>query len=231
MMNTNEYGARTSSVSSFMYKVYAWMTGALALTAATAYAVFSNKAIFATIMTSKFLFFGLMIGQVALVIALSALINRVNFATAALMFVAYAAMLGVTLSVIFQVYTMSSIYMVFGITSATFGVMALYGYVTKSDLTSIGNIFTMALFGMVIASIVNMFVGSSTFDLILSFLGVLIFTGLTAYDSQRIKYMGLALEGQGEAESKATLIGALTLYLDFINLFLALLNILGKRRE
>ncbi len=231
MMNSNEYGAKTSSVSSFMYKVYAWMTGALALTAATAYAVFSNQALFTTIMTSKLLFFGLLIGQVVLVIAMSALINRISFATAALMFVSYAAMLGVTLSVIFQVYTMSSIYMVFGITASTFGVMALYGYVTKCDLTSIGNLFTMALFGMIIASLVNMFIGSSTFDLILSFLGVLIFTGLTAYDSQKIKLMGQALEGQGEAASKGALIGALTLYLDFINLFLFILRLLGKRRE
>ena len=231
MMNSNEYGAEVRSASSFMYKVYAWMTGALALTAATAYAVFSNHSLFVSIMTNKILFFGLLIGQVALVMAMSFLINRINFATAALMFVTYSALLGVTLSVIFQVYTMSSIYMVFGITAGTFGVMALYGYFTKCDLTSIGNLFVMALFGMIIASFVNVFVGSSTFDLVLSFLGVLIFTGLTAYDSQRIKYMGQSLEYHDAAANKLALIGALTLYLDFINLFLYLLRLLGKRRE
>lgn len=221
----------SSSVSQFMYKVYAWMCGALFLTAATAYGVFTTPAIFMTLVKTPFLFYGLMFAQIGLVLFLSFRINKMSYGAAVVTFLLYAMLLGVTLSTIFAVYQLASIYTVFGITAGTFGTMALYGYFTKADLTSIGNIMGMALFGLILASVVNMFVGSQKFDYILSFLGVLIFTGLTAYDVQKIKDMGYNMIQHGESTGKVAIMGALTLYLDFINLFLYLLRLLGRRRD
>ncbi len=228
-MNTDYSQGR--SLSSFMYKVYGWMTGGLFVTASTAYGVYAYPPLFAAIMSSKLILIGLFVAQIALVIALSAFINKMSFATAALTFVVYSALLGLTLSSIFFVYQIASIYMVFGITVGMFGTMALYGYATGADLSSFGNIMIMGLIGLLIGSLVNMFVHSNTFGYILSFLGVAVFTGLVAYDVQRIKYMGREMLGHGEMEGKVALLGALTLYLDFINLFLFLLQLLGRRRD
>ena len=148
-----------------------------------------------------------------------------------LMFVAYSVINGALLSFIFLAYTMESITSVFFITAGTFATMAVIGYTTKKDLTSIGRILFMALIGIIIATIVNMFIGSTGLNMIISYLGVLIFVGLTAYDSQKIKQM-LAVSGDtGETGQKLALIGALTLYLDFINLFIYLLRILGSKRD
>lgn len=223
--------SQNRSISSFMYKVYGWMTAGLFVTAATAYGVYTYPPLFTAIMSSHLIIIGLFIAQIALVIALSAFINKMNFATAALMFITYSALLGLTLSSIFFMYQIGSIYMVFGITVGMFGTMALYGYATGADLSSFGNIMFMGLIGLIIGSVVNIFLRSNMFGYILSFLGVAVFTGLVAYDVQRIKYMGLQMLGYGAAEGKVALLGALTLYLDFINLFLFLLQLLGKRRN
>ena len=174
---------------------------------------------------------GLVIAEFALVIGISAAINRLSLATATLMFVAYSVINGAMLSSIFMIYTAASIASVFFITAATFAVMALIGYTTKTDLTSVGKLLFMALIGLVIATIVNMFIGSSTLTMICSYVGVLIFVGLTAYDSQKIKNMLMQAPDAGESSQKLALLGALTLYLDFINLFIYLLRIFGDRRE
>ena len=162
---------------------------------------------------------------------MSALLFALSLATATLMFVAYSVINGAMLSSIFMIYTAASIASVFFITAATFAVMALIGYTTKTDLTSVGKLLFMALIGLVIATIVNMFIGSSTLTMICSYVGVLIFVGLTAYDSQKIKNMLMQAPDAGESSQKLALLGALTLYLDFINLFIYLLRIFGDRRD
>lgn len=230
-MFSPEYSSQTRGLSSYMHKVYGWMAAGLAITTATAYSVFSNPVIFLFLLESRLVFFGVFIAQFALVIALSAFLHKMSYATAIVMFVAYSMLIGLTLSTIFFVYEISSIYMVFGITTGMFGTMALYGYLTKADLTGFGSIMIMGLVGLLIGSLVNMFMQSSDFQFFLSFLGILIFTGLVAYDVQRIKFLGLQLMEQGELENKIALLGALTLYLDFINLFLFLLRFLGKRKN
>ena len=174
---------------------------------------------------------GLVIAEFALVFGISAAINRLSLTTATLMFVAYSVINGAMLSSIFLIYTATSITSVFFITAATFAVMALIGYTTKTDLTSVGKLLFMALIGLVIATIVNMFIGSNTMTMICSYVGVLIFVGLTAYDSQKIKVMLQQAPDAGEASQKLALLGALSLYLDFINLFIYLLRIFGDRRD
>ncbi len=219
------------TLSQFMYKVYGWMSAALTISAVTAYSVYSNPAIFYAIMSNKLLFYGLVLAQLGLVIFFSMRLAKMSTAAASVCFIAYSVLTGITLSAIFAVYQLSSIYMVFGITAGIFGIMSLYGYFTKADLTSAGNFLTMALFGIILASVINMFLGNRQFDYVISFLAVLIFTGLTAYDVQKIKDLGADVIGHGESAHKAALLGALMLYLDFINLFLHLLNLLGKRKD
>ena len=214
-----------------MRKVYLWMTLALAITGFTAYYVASNEAILTAIITNQIVFWGLVIGELALVFGLSAAINRLSLTTATLMFVLYSVLNGATMSFIFLAYTASSITNVFFITAGTFAVMALFGYFTKTDLTSWGKILMMALVGIIIDSIVNVFTKSEGLAVILNYLGVLVFVGLTAYDSQKIKEMLQQAPDAGEGAQKVALLGALSLYLDFINLFLYLLRILGSRRD
>ncbi len=214
-----------------MRKVYTWMTLALVLTGLTAYGVATSPGIMMALYSNSALMWGLVIAEFALVIGISAAINRLSLATATLMFVAYSVINGAMLSSIFMIYTAASIASVFFITAATFAVMALIGYTTKTDLTSVGKLLFMALIGLVIATIVNMFIGSSTMTMICSYVGVLIFVGLTAYDSQKIKNMLLQAPDAGESSQKLALLGALTLYLDFINLFIYLLRIFGDRRD
>lgn len=214
-----------------MRKVYTWMTLALVLTGLTAYGVATSPGIMMALYSNSALMWGLVIAEFALVIGISAAINRLSLATATLMFVAYSVINGAMLSSIFMIYTAESIASVFFITAATFAVMALIGYTTKTDLTSVGKLLFMALIGLVIATIVNMFIGSSTLTMICSYVGVLIFVGLTAYDSQKIKNMLLQAPDAGESSQKLALLGALTLYLDFINLFIYLLRIFGDRRD
>lgn len=213
-----------------MRKVYVWMTLALIITGVTAYGVANSPGVINAIYSNSAIMWGLIIAELALVIGISAAINRLSLATATLLFVLYSAINGVVLSSIFLVYTTSSIASVFFITAGTFAVMAFVGYTTKADLTSLGKILLMALIGLIIASLVNVFFLKSTgFDLIISYVGVLIFVGLTAYDSQKIKQMLMMAPDAGESSQKLALLGALSLYLDFINLFIYLLRILGKR--
>lgn len=213
-----------------MRKVYVWMSLALLITGMTAYYVATNQVIMNAILTNRALFFGLFAVELALVIIVSAAINRLSVLTATLMFLLYSVLNGATLSVIFLVYQLSSIATVFFITAGTFGTMALIGYTTKKDLSSIGRILTMSLIGLVIATLVNIFIKSDGLTMILSYIGVLVFVGLTAWDSQKIKRMLLQATDVNEVTKKIALLGALTLYLDFINLFLYLLRIFGKRR-
>lgn len=207
-------------------QVYAWMGAGLTITAVMALVTLSSPAVLNAILGNKLVFYGLMIGELALVFTLSGAINRLSEATATLIFVAYSALNGVTLSVVALVYTANSIASTFVITAGMFGAMSLYGYMTKRDLTSWGSFLFMGLIGIVIASIVNIFVGSSGVSWVISGIGVIVFTGLTAYDTWKIKEMA----AQGAGGRKPAILGALTLYLDFINLFLMLLRFTGSRR-
>ena len=178
----------------------------------------------------RIVYVGLIIAQLGLVVWLSARIAAMSAMTATMIFVGYSILTGVTLSAIFLVYTASSISSTFLVSAGTFGAMCAYGWMTKRDLTSMGGFMTMGLFGVVIASVVNMFFNNSTIYWITTYVGILIFVGLTAYDVQKIKAMSVvALEG-GESEQKGAILGALRLYLDFINLFLLLLRVIGKRK-
>ena len=221
----------SSAFPALMRKVYVWMTLALVLTGATAYGVATSPGLLMALATNKVLFFGLVIAEFALVFGVSGAINRLSLTTATLMFVAYSVINGALLSFIFLAYTMSSITSVFFITAGTFAAMAIFGYTTKKDLTSIGRLLFMALIGIIIATIVNMFIGSEGMSMIISYVGVFVFVGLTAYDSQKIKEMLLSQGAGGEQGQKLALLGALTLYLDFINLFIYLLRILGSKRD
>lgn len=212
-----------------MRKVYVWMTLALAITGFTAYGVATSPGVMQPIYSNPVLFWGLIIAEFALVFGVSAAINRLSLTFATLMFVLYSVINGALLSYIFILYTTSSISTVFFITAGTFATMAIIGYTTKTDLSSWGKILLMALIGLIIATIVNVFIKSTMFNLILSYVGVLIFVGLTAYDSQKIKQMLLQTPDASEGAQKIALLGALTLYLDFINLFIYLLRIFGKK--
>ena len=212
-----------------MRKVYVWMTLALVITGATAYGVATSPGLMMAIATNKLLFWGLIIAEFGLVLAISAAINKLSLTTATMLFVLYSVINGATLSFIFAIYTMSSIASVFFITAGTFAVMAFIGYTTKKDLTSMGKILLMALIGIIIATVVNIFLKSTGLEMIVSYLGVLIFVGLTAYDSQKIKQMLLMAPDAGEGAQKLALLGALSLYLDFVNLFIYLLRIFGRR--
>lgn len=227
----NKDYAMSTAFPALMRKVFVWMTLALAITGLTAYGVATSPTILSLIFSSKVTFFGLIIAEFALVFAISGAINRLSLSTATLLFILYSVINGATLSTIFFAFSVATIGKVFFITAGTFGAMALVGYTTKTDLTSMGKLLFMALLGIIIASVVNIFVASSGLDLILSYVGVLVFVGLTAYDTQKIKQMCQSAPDAGESTQKLALIGALSLYLDFINLFLYLLRIFGNNRD
>ncbi len=218
-----------AAFSVLMRKVYVWMTLALVITGFTAYYVAHSTNFVYTLMSSSGLMWGLIIAELALVIGLSAAIHKLSLTVATLMFVVYSIINGLTLSFIFFAYTESSIAQVFFITAGTFGAMALIGYTTKTDLTSLGKYLFMGLIGIIIATLVNLFFNNDMVTMIVSYLGVLIFVGLTAYDSQKIKKMCMSFEYADTNAQKMALLGALTLYLDFINLFIYLLRIFGRR--
>ena len=222
---------RNAQLSIFR-QVYLWMAMALAITGMMALLVAGSPAMLSLIFSSKFSFLVLIVAEIALVWYLSARIERLSFTTATLMFIIYSLLNGAMLSSIFLLYTAASIATTFFVTAGTFGVMCVYGYVTKRDLTSIGNICLMAVIGLIIAGLVNIFLQSSMMSLIISGIGVLVFVGLTAYDTQKIKHL-LVQEGLevNDSTKKIALLGSLTLYLDFINLFLYLLRFLGDRRN
>lgn len=219
--------AQDQIVAGFMAKVFWWMSVGLALTAATAFLVTQSAALQQFIFGSQITFYVLIGGELLLVMALTAMLDRLSPAAAIIGFCAYAALNGLTMSVIFFVYTASSIASTFVITSGMFGAMAMYGYVTKRDLSGWSSFLMMGLFGVIIASIVNIFMKSDAMSWIISLAGVVVFTGLTAYDTQKLR--DVAASGAGTSQWAVR--GALHLYLDFINLFLMLLRLLGSRRD
>jgi FtsH-binding integral membrane protein len=240
-------GATTATASydaglrAHMLRVYNYMTGALALTGITAYVIASTPALlnlfFQEQMTSQGVTMGptllgyvVVFAPLALVFFLSFRIHAMSQGTAQLTFWAYAAMVGASLASIFIFYTGASIALTFFVTAATFGTMSLYGYTTSRDLTGMGNFLMMGLIGIVIASLANIFFQSAAINFAVSVLGVLIFTGLTAWDTQKIKQVYYAVGGDSAAAGKAAIMGALSLYLDFLNIFLFLLRFMGNRR-
>lgn len=223
-----------TATQSFTARVLTYMAAAIAISGMVAY-MFGTDADMLSYMVDfetgslKTLAWISMFAPFGLVLLMSAGINKMSSGTMLLVFIAFSVLMGMSLSTIFLVYSLGSIYLTFFVTAITFGVMAVLGYYTKTDLTKFGGILRMALIGIIVAMIVNIFMGSDTMDYIISMIGVLIFTGLTAYDMQKIRLMGNQVEGGTESESKMALMGALTLYLDFINLFLFFLRFLGNR--
>lgn len=215
----------------FMYRVYGWMAAGLATTAAVALYIGTTPSLYGMIFGNPGLPLVLFMVQIGIVIGLSAGLSRISFATAALLFFLYALSVGVTTSVIFLVYTKTSIYSTFLVTAGMFGLMSLYGYTTGADLTSVGSFSLMALLGLILTGIINMFLKSPMVHFLMSGFGVFIFVLFTAYDTQKIKNIAYELIADREMIAKVALMGALTLYLDFINLFLYLLQFLGKRRQ
>ncbi|EGN56308.1 membrane protein [Hallella multisaccharivorax DSM 17128] len=220
--------SRSAAFPALMRKVYLWMTMALVITGLCAWGVATSPTMMRMVYGNSASIWVLFIAELGLVFYTTARIDKLSLSTATTLFIIYSALNGVTLSAIFMVYATVTIAKVFFITAATFGATALYGYMTKTDLTKFGNLFLMALFGLIIATLVNLFLHSAMLDLALSYIGVVLFVGLTAWDSQQIK-RALALQpGLDEGSQKVALLGALSLYLDFINLFLYLLRIFGR---
>lgn len=216
--------------AAFFPKVYGWMTAGLALTALAALFTLTSEGLLQLIFGNRLVFYGLIFGELGLVIAMSAAINRISATVATLMFLLYSALNGITFAGIFLVYTQSSITSTFLVSAGTFGAMSLYGMATRRDLTGWGSFLFMGLIGIIIASVVNIFLHSAMITWITSYLGVFIFVGLTAYDTQKLKRLSEAGFADEESRRKSAILGALTLYLDFINLFLMLLRIMGNRR-
>ncbi len=206
-------------------RVFAWMAAAIGLSGVTAYIVAQQMPVL-----PPFFAIALFVAQLLIVLALSWRIEALSYRTAQILFITYSMVTGATLSVIFAVYQLSSIANVFFISAGMFGVMALYGMVTKTDLSRYRNLLSMALLGIVLALMVNMFLGSSQFDVVVSVISVFLFCALTAFDIQNIKQLTAGMVANNESWDKIALIGALKLYLDFINIFLSLLRLFGKRR-
>lgn len=219
----------------FIAKVFAWMFVALGVSTLCAF-MFANDAsllsLLINIETGRRTGLGtvVMFAPLAFVLVMSFGINKISYPIMLLLFIAFATTMGISLSFIFLMYTSGSIAGVFLSSSLLFGVMAILGYTTDTDLTKLGSLLMMALFGMIIASVVNIFLGSSQMQYIISFIGIIVFTGLTAYDVQKLKRIGAGIEFGDASASKMVLMGALTLYLDFINLFLSMLRVFGSRK-
>ena len=216
-------------VSSFLAKVYLWMFVGLFITAGTAFAVASSPALVETFILNRMLFWILALAQLGLVFYLSARVSTMSPMTAAGLFMLYSAMVGVTTSVILFIYTATSIASTFAITAGMFGAMAVVGTVTKRSLAGVGQFMFMGLIGLIIAMVVNIFLASGALDFVISIVGIIVFTGLTAWDAQRLRHMATVLP-EGQVNSYAV-VGALSLYLDFINLFFMLLRFSGGRRN
>ena len=213
----------------FLSKVYSWMFGALLLSGFTAWYVYSSG-LYIGIASSQILFFGLIIAQFGLVIWLSSSVQKLSFPAAAGLFLLYSLLTGATFSVILAAYTAESIQQVFFISAGMFAALSAFGYYTKKDLSAMGTFMYMGLIGLIIAMVVNIFLASSLMYFAISVIGVIVFAGLTAWDTQKLKQMAIDGFEDGETASKGAILGALTLYLDFINLFLFLLRLLGSRR-
>ena len=219
--------ATAERVTAFLRKVYGWMFVGLGVTAAVALGVASSPTLMQAIFGSKILFFGLVIAELGLVFFLSARVNKLAPATASGLFLLYSALNGATLAAIFVIFTGTSIATTFFVTAGMFGALALYGSTTKRSLAGVGQFAFMGLIGLILASVVGMFLKSDGLQFVISIVGVIVFTGLTAWDAQRLKAMATALP-EGQTGSYAV-VGALSLYLDFINLFLFLLRFFGRR--
>jgi FtsH-binding integral membrane protein len=222
-----------AKINGFIRGVFSWMFLALAITSVTAFLFAANPSLMALLLkpTGGLSITGyvVMFAPLGFAILMSAAFNRLSFSTLALLFIIYSLLMGMSLSFIFLTFSIESIFLCLGITAGMFGTMAVAGYFTKTDLTGFGSILRMALIGIIIASLVNIFMKSDTMDWIISYAGVAIFTGLTAYDVQKLKAIGMQ-DVDGNTKAKLSLIGALTLYLDFVNLFLMLLRIFGDRK-
>ncbi|WP_462324402.1 Bax inhibitor-1/YccA family protein [Desulfoplanes sp.] len=229
---TTRTAPQAEVLNAFMRGVYQWMAGGLALTAITAYLVASSPALVQAIFGNQILFWGLIIAEFGLVMGISAGISKLSASTASGLFLLYSGLNGVTLSAILLAYTGNSVVGTFVICAGMFGAMSVYGMVTKKDLTSLGSFMFMGLVGIILASIVNIFLRSPGLEFAISGIGVLVFVGLTAYDTQKLKEMGQSAPmDDGTAVRRGTILGALTLYLDFINLFLMLLRFFGQGRD
>lgn len=217
--------------STLLQQVYGWMAGGLALTGLIAWYVAQSDTLLSLIFGNQFVFFGLILAELGLVMGLSWGLTRMSASMATGAFLLYAALNGVTMAAIFLVYTSESIGSTFLITGGTFAAISMYGYTTKRDLTSLGSYLFMGLIGLILASVVNIFLQSSALYWVVTYAGVLIFVGLTAYDTQKIKNLSARIDARdGETFQKMAILGALQLYLDFVNLFLYLLRLFGKRR-
>lgn len=220
---------RKSALSAQMARVFGWMFIGLIITGMTAMYTATSETMIRMLYSSRFTFLGFIILEFVFVWFISSRAMHMEYGMAAAAFIMYSVLNGITLSVIFLAYTGSSVALAFFMTAGFFGFMCVYGLVTKTDLTSLGSLFLMGLIGLIIVSVVNIFLQSSTLYWIISFVGVAIFLGLTAYDSQKIKAISMQYTGT-EKERNVAVLGALILYLDFVNLFLYILRILGKRR-
>jgi len=229
-MLTQDIVLDKTRIQSFVTKVYGWMSLALSITALVAMYTAGSRPLMQFIFGTPYLLLVLFLAELGLVAFISGIIGSISGALATTLFISYAVLNGLTLACIFLVYTGASIASTFFVTAATFGAMSLYGYTTKRDLTTMGNMLFMALIGLIIASVVNMFVSNEILYWAITYLGVIIFVGLVAYDTQKLKEMAMVGFQTEDAERKGAILGALALYLDFINLFLFLLRIFGRRK-
>jgi FtsH-binding integral membrane protein len=221
-----------SALSVLFLKVYSWMFLGLSLTAAVSLGIeFGLPGIRVIIIHNPLIFYGLLILELALVWGLSAAINRIPAIFAIFIFLAYAVINGITFSVIFMFFNLGSIFVTFAVTAGMFAGTSALGYITKMDLSKMGALLMMALIGLILASVANMFLNASGLEWIICFAGVIIFTGLTAWDTQKIKKWSQQIDNSSEEGNKASIMGALMLYLDFINMFLFLLRLLGRMRD
>ena len=220
-----------SGLQTYMAQVYGWMTCGLLLTAFVSWFAVRTPRVMEFVFSSQITFFGLVIFQLAVVFVLSGLVHKMSGALATALFMLYSALTGLTMASIFLVYTYSSIATTFFVTAGMFGAMTLYGYTTKRDLSRMGSLLFMALIGILVASLVNYWLKSPALMWAITYIGVVVFVGLTAYDTQKLKYMGENIDiNDKENLRRYSIVGALTLYLDFINLFMMLLRIFGNRR-
>lgn len=214
----------------FLSRVYAWMAGGLALTALVAWYTVTTPALLTAIVTNRILFFGLILAELGLVVWLSGLIGKMSASTAAGVFLFYSGLNGLTLSVVVLAYTATSIASTFVVTAGTFAAMSAYGLLTKRSLDGLGSFCFMGLIGVILAGVVNIFLRNSMVEFVVSCVGVVVFVGLTAYDTRKLKMMGATIDADSEEGRRGAISGALALYLDFVNLFLMLLRLFGRRR-
>jgi FtsH-binding integral membrane protein len=218
------------AIPSFLARVYVWMAAGLLVTAGAAFATLSNESLLKLVFGNRMVFFGLMIGELALVAWLSGLVGRLSSGAAGAVFLLYSALNGLTLSVVFLAYTSASVVSTFVVTAGMFGAMSVYGLVTKRSLDGLGSFAFMGLIGVILASVVNIFLRNDMLGFVVSCVGVIVFTALTAYDTKKLRMMAMAVDGRSEEGKRGAISGALALYLDFINLFLMLLRLFGNRR-